>query len=117
MPNSEDPKRKALQRKAAVCGLAAFVLQILYWDTVAGVGANPPPPPEFWIKAWAFGPSCWLLWILCASAYAQSKGYSKSCGAIGLLTCCGALLLALLPDRWTSEEVEYLPGDYPRPKR
>lgn len=112
-----DPKQAALQKKAALCALGAVVLQIAYWDTIGGVGANPPPPPEFWIKAWTFGPLCWALWVLSASAYAQSKGYAKAWGALGLLTCCGVFLLALLPNRWKQEEIRYEPGDYPRPRQ
>jgi hypothetical protein len=115
-PGSENPKRTALQKKAVLCGLVAVVLQIAYWDTVGGVGANPPPPPEFWIKAWTTGPSCWALWVLSASALAQSKGYAKSWGLVGLLTCCGIFLVALLPNRWRPEETGYEGDDYPRPK-
>lgn len=118
MPKSTSPRRTALWKESSLYGLGAIVAQIAYLNVIVGVGKNPPPPPEFWIKAWTLGPSALVFWILSASAYAQSKGHSRRWGALGLLTCCGFALLMFLPNRWRDDDdVLYEPGDYPRPRR
>jgi hypothetical protein len=39
------------------------------------------------------------LFIVGLSYYARAKGYSRSLGFLGLLSCAGLLIIALLPDK------------------
>ena len=118
MPKAVSARRRALWNKSSLCGVGAIVATLFWEVTIEGVGADPPPPPEFWIRAWTLGPLALGLWIASCSAYAQSKGYSKALGVAGLLACCGFALLMLLPSRWREEpETGHAPGDYPRPER
>jgi hypothetical protein len=47
-----------------------------------------------------------ILFIAGLSFYAKAKGYSAVLGALGLLSCIGLLILALIPDRTKGMNVD-----------
>ena len=54
-------------------------------------------------------------WCATASAYARSKGYSRSWGWAGLLAPISLIGIAVLPDRLPKAVLAPVEGVYPRP--
>ena len=91
-------------RKSLAVGIPGLFLQILCY-----VG-----PDLLWTKSSA-GLAGMPLWAMIASSvgvtvsslllvvglgyYAKSKGYSGALGLLGLLSCVGLIIVAVLPDR------------------
>lgn len=112
--------RGLLQRRFKACFLCAVVTLIIYsifFDLGTNFSETNGALVAFSLTMVAvFGSLSLSFWIAGCSYQAQSKGYSKWWGAAGLLTCVGAFLLFLLPNRWTDDSpITYQPGDYPRP--
>ena len=86
-------------------GIPGLVLQIAcnYLIHLLGAQAKANPnstPPEYlaWILlAGMIGGSIML--IVGLGYYAKGKGYSSVLGLLGLLSCIGLLILAILPDK------------------
>ena len=102
------PERKALQTKANI-----FVVIALLLDFGGYGAAKVTHIPLFARGAAVIG---LVFWVVGLMAYAESKGYSKWWGLIGLLSCCGLFILVLLPNKWIDASTGgYGSGDYPRP--
>jgi hypothetical protein len=91
-------------RKSLAIGIPGLVLQILCYVV----------PDFFWNKSSA-GSAGMPLWAIIASSvgltvsslllvvglgyYAKSKGYTGALGLLGLLSCVGLIIVAVLPDK------------------
>jgi len=115
------PERKALQTKGAIFIIVGLVTSIgaRVLGLVLTTGTNDSPTDMnpilaiFILIASIVGLVCWFIGL---SAYARSKGYSSWYSLLGLLSCIGLIILAVLPDRWVeAQSSDYGPGDYPRP--
>ncbi len=115
------PERKALQTKANIFIVLGLVLSfgtrligsLLLNTSDTGTSGLGIVAILFLIVGGIAGLICWFIGL---SAYAQSKGYSSWYSLFGLLSCCGLLVLVILPNKWVdSGPSGYGPGDYPRP--
>ena len=111
------PERKALQTKANIYVVLGIVLSLATRLAIVAIRHAPragsPILFLFLIALLIAGFFCWYVGL---SSYAQSKGYSKWLGLLGFLSCCGLVVLVVLPNRWVEASSDgYGPGDYPRP--
>lgn len=91
-------------RKSLALGIPGLILQYGPFLAIAvlahGKNQSGPPLPEIAAYAVLGGVilgSAMLILGLCY--YAKAKGYSAVIGLLGLLSCVGLLILAVLPDR------------------
>lgn len=114
------PARKELQKKSNIFVVGAIATQLVYMyfssASARQVRAGGGMDTTSVAIGLPFGLISLVLWIIGVSYYAQSKGYSKWWGAAGLLSCCGVVLLMILPNKWVDTPSGYGPGDYPRPQ-
>jgi 4-amino-4-deoxy-L-arabinose transferase-like glycosyltransferase len=91
-------------RKSLAIGIPGLVLQILCYEM----------PDFLWARS-SYGLSGMPLWAAIASSagitvstilliiglgyYAKSKGYTGALGLLGLLSCVGLIIVAVLPDK------------------
>jgi hypothetical protein len=95
--------------KSLALGIPGLVLQIIcVFSTnmlAARAKSGAPMPPE--IFAWLLLAGTLvgsILLIVGLCFYAKAKGYSAVLGLLGLLSCIGLLILAVLPDREKNAE-------------
>lgn len=106
--------RKALQRKATLFAPLGIVLSLI--AQLFFIGSQRDSNPMVVAAAFSSLIASVICWYIGLGAFARSKGYPGTCGALGLLGCVGALILALMPNRWIDPPTDsYGPGDYPRP--
>ena len=91
-------------RKSLALGIPGLLLQIAcvllsnLLTAKAKTGGNPPPESLALLLALGtLAGSVLLIVGLCF--YAKAKGYSAVLGLLGLLSCIGLLILAVLPDK------------------
>jgi hypothetical protein len=85
-------------RKSLAIGIPAIALltvPILVWSDAGIMSSNT------WVTiASVVAPMAGsALFIVALCYYAKAKGYNGSLGLLGLLSCVGLLIIALLPDR------------------
>jgi len=90
----------ALNRKSLTVGIPGIILQIA-GNVIVNLGSANPEAPNL---AMVLGGAALalvgtVLLIAGLSWYAQAKGQSGWWGLMGLLSCIGLLVLALLPDK------------------
>lgn len=67
------------------------------------------------ILTWIPGLLFLALFCFGCADYAESKGYSRWWGLIGILGCCGLIILVLVPNKWVeASRPEDWPTNYPR---
>lgn len=90
----------ALNRKSLTFGIPGIILQ-LAGNVMANMGTSNPQNPNWAMAlgglAVALVGTALLIYGL--ALYAQAKGQSGWWGLMGLLSCIGLLVLALLPDK------------------
>jgi hypothetical protein len=90
-------------RKSLALGIPGLILQIgciLTTNLIAAKarsGGTAPPDSLLLLAAGSLVGT--LLLIIGLGFYAKAKGYSAVLGLLGLLSCLGLLVLALLPDK------------------
>ena len=91
-------------RKSLALGVPGLLLQIgciftsnLIAAKAKSNGAAPPDSLALLLAAGAFVGA--VLLIIGLGFYAKAKGYSALLGLLGLLSCIGLLILAVLPDK------------------
>ena len=84
-----------------VPGLALQIVCIIAINVIAGKAAgNGAMPPVGTIALFELGAGVGdILLIVGLCFYAKAKGYSPFLGLLGLLSCIGLLVLAILPDK------------------
>src|SRR5262245_19950417 len=91
-------------RKSLLLGIPGLLIQIgfLFLPRIAvALGADPTARLPQWV-AWRMIIAALLgavLLIIGLGYYAKGKGYSAVLGLLGLLSCIGLLILAVLPDK------------------
>ena len=110
------PARKALQTRASIfCG-AGLLLQVVTNVVLRSARSAGSPGTGIIAVSGIVGIIALVCWFIGLSAYAESKGYSKWLSLLGLLSCCGLVIMVLLPNKWVDGASDgYGPGDYPRP--
>ena len=91
-------------RKSLLLGIPGLLIQIgfaLLPHLAVALGADPTVRMPPWMAlGLILGPLVGaVLLIVGLSYYAKGKGYSAVLGLLGLLSCFGLLILALLPDK------------------
>jgi hypothetical protein len=91
-------------RKSLALGIPGIILQLgclfatnLIAAKAKSGGATPPDSLALLLAAGSLVGS--LLFIIGLCYYAKAKGYSSVFGLLGLLSCIGLLILAVLPDK------------------
>ena len=90
----------ALNRKSLTLGIPGIVLQIAgnIMVNVGGVNATQPNTPIILLGV-VVALTGTVLLIMGLSMYAKAKGQSGWWGLMGLLSCLGLIVLAVLPDK------------------
>jgi hypothetical protein len=91
-------------RKSLILGIPGLLLQLgcIFISNLIAAKAKSggTPLPDSLALLLAVGSLTGaLLLIIGLSFYAKAKGYSAVLGLLGLLSCIGLLILALLPDK------------------
>jgi hypothetical protein len=90
-------------RKSLAIGIPGLVLQILCYvgpDLLWKSGAGLAGMPLWAMIASSVGVTVSsLLLIVGLGYYAKSKGYTGALGLLGVLSCVGLIIVAVLPDR------------------
>jgi hypothetical protein len=91
-------------RKSLVLGIPGLLLQVgciftanLITAKARSGGATPPDALALFLAAGSLVGA--VLLIIGLGFYAKAKGYSAVLGLLGLLSCIGLLILAVLPDK------------------
>ncbi len=84
-------------KKSLALGIPGILLQIGCPLLMAAIGPGSPGWIGVALAAGVFAGFIMVIIGLCY--YAAAKGYTAVLGALGLLSCIGLLILALLPDR------------------
>jgi hypothetical protein len=91
-------------RKSLIFGIPGLALQLgclfatnLIAAKIKGTGDLPSPALTGLFELGIVAGDVLLIVGLCY--YAKAKGYSAALGLLGLLSCIGLLILALLPDK------------------
>ena len=115
------PRRKALQTKANLYCALGFGLQIvdqLVFGAARGAQARSPSAPLLVTASLGFllAIASIVCWFVGLSAYARSKGYASWLSLLGLFSCCGLVVMVLLPNQWIeTPPTDGVSDDYPRP--
>jgi hypothetical protein len=91
-------------RKSLAFGIPGLALQIVFYVSLPSLAWNTAGISSNTIGWLAIAAECGLvagtvLFFVGMCYYAKAKGYSAALGLLGLLSCGGLIVLALLPDK------------------
>ncbi|MEO8426347.1 MAG: hypothetical protein ABI651_04460 [Verrucomicrobiota bacterium] len=95
---------RGYSRKSLAIGIPGIVLQLVFYVSIPSLISNDPGLSSIatqWVAiASVVAPAAGtVLFIIGLCYYAKAKGYNGSLGFLGMLSCVGLLIIALLPDR------------------